>query len=206
MPAAAPEIVASCITGKTLFVPVDIGTMAASGQVRATIRLVPSPPSTSSVVAPASRMARTALAVSAGLVSNGPMSRNSNSAPTFRFSTADCEMRKRSGTSRKRTAPDAAAPTTARAIWFCLSTGFSRRARAARRRTSSPDIGLAMMPTVGITASFPSQRRSGCERSTRRLGVDRSSGTPRNAKTRRDAHERSMARAIGRTEHVVALN
>ena len=74
------------------------------------------------------------------------------SSVLFGFSTADFEMRKQSGTSRKRLAPPAVAPTTARAIWFCLSSGFSRRARAASRRTSRPDMGFAMTPTVPTRA------------------------------------------------------
>ncbi len=66
-PAAAPAMVASTRTGKTLLVPVEMGIRGGSGQPSAKARLVPSPPSVSTTSQPSARSARAALMVSRAL-------------------------------------------------------------------------------------------------------------------------------------------
>ncbi len=64
MPAAAPASVGSTSSGKTLFVPVEIGITGTDGHPRATARFVPSPPSTMTAAHPISPIARAAAIVS----------------------------------------------------------------------------------------------------------------------------------------------
>ena len=57
-PAAAPAVVASCMVGNALFVPVDKAISGASSQPLANARLVPSPPRTTTAAAPCKRACR----------------------------------------------------------------------------------------------------------------------------------------------------
>ena len=60
-PAASPAIVPSRKKGKTLFVPVEMGSRGTFPQLLATMRFVPSPPSVTMHPAPASARAAAAL-------------------------------------------------------------------------------------------------------------------------------------------------
>ena len=131
----------------TLLVPVESGTIGASGQAVATRRFVPSPPSTSSAPQPASRIAATARSVSAGRVSGRPSSSRSHTASIGRYSSALSAMRNTSGVQSMRGAPASAAPIAARSSWLRFAPGVSLPARPSRRRTSRPESGFTIKPS-----------------------------------------------------------
>ena len=146
-PAAAPATVGSVRLGNTLFVPVDIGTSVASGQTPAIVRLVPSPPSVTSTLTSRARIASTARIVSVG-ETVAPTSTISISASMRRSVSAPVAMPNGSAMATIRVAPAVTAPMTARAIRLRLSSVVDTAPRAATRRTSRPETGLAMIPTV----------------------------------------------------------
>ena len=148
-PAAAPATVGSICDGKTLFVPVDMGTKVTSGQDLAIVRFVPSPPKVINTLIPKAFMARAALAVSVGSTL-APISRISISASTGKSSSALLAMPKGSFMATIFLQPPATAPTAARAIRFRLSSVLETAPRAATRRISRPDTGLAIMPIAAL--------------------------------------------------------
>ena len=145
-----PAMVGSANTGKTLLVPVDRGIRCTSWRwrscrARTMARLEPSPPREIRVRQPASRNRATATSVSRASLcalcgSRWTRARSGNCAK------AREAMRKGSSSTNRSVAPAASAPAAARATKSRLASWVMLVARAARRRTSRPDIGLTQMP------------------------------------------------------------
>ncbi len=159
-----PATVASHISGKALFVPVDRGSSGTSPLATDAARTVPSPPSSTTTPAPRARIAATSARVSAAV-------------PVIASISTNCSDGQRGAPARRRSAarttppatpmasvdistvstPVAPAAARSRSAMFVFSALGKTDAWATSLRMSRPDMGLATMPTVdpGTTGSVP---------------------------------------------------
>ena len=119
-PAARPATVPSSIAGKTLLVPVEIGTMGTQPTLFAAARLVPSPPRVTMQPTPASTIISVALTVSDSSPRTA-MSRRSVRSPSGAESMALRARPTRSGIRTARSTPVAANPAITRRIVLIFS-------------------------------------------------------------------------------------
>ena len=153
-----PVIVGSRISGKALFVPVDRPAIGSArrptASSRTTARCVPSPPRTTIAATPARCSSRVAVKVSStpdvGSMSRNSISGSAASAPRLRWRSSSARMPPRSGITRARFTPQAAAAVSTRSTMFTRSVICRLPALATMRRMSRADTGLATTPMVAV--------------------------------------------------------
>ena len=140
--------------GKTLFVPVDMGTRGTPPDPLATALLVPSPPRVTMHDTPMS-----AIALAARVESPSPpsiaISSISASSPVGEPLVAAWHSMPVSGIITTRSAGVAASPARTRRRVFTFSLFGTNRPCATRRLMSLPAAGFAMMPTVDMSLQRP---------------------------------------------------
>ena len=148
-PAARPATVPSTMYGKTLFVPVDMGTSGTLPDPLATALLVPSPPSVTMHETPISAIAFAARVESPSAPAIA-MSSITASRPCGDPLAAEWHNMPVSGIITTRSTGVAARPASTRRRMLTFSLFGTNRPCATRRLMSLPAAGFAMIPTVDM--------------------------------------------------------